>query len=179
MFFMSLWKEFQLLQILNVVSIKHLIKLILYEYDLKLLKFKRSPVQLVLWYVWSVRLLFDYPYLELIHEIAFLDVFISGINNQNPILQTCDKWTFTALFLNFKSFTSFLYKISLIKCLTDRTFNLHSTTTCFDSYNCLSFKIIDKTNSKVDLKTIEALHINWTKPKLILRQNHLALPLSL
>ena len=44
MFFMSLWKEFQLLQILNDLSIKHLIKLILYENDVKLLKFKRSTV---------------------------------------------------------------------------------------------------------------------------------------
>ena len=41
---MSLWKEFHLLQILNDLSIKHLIKLILYENDVKLLKFKRSPV---------------------------------------------------------------------------------------------------------------------------------------
>ena len=31
MFFMSLWKEFQLLQNLNDLSIRHLIKLILYE----------------------------------------------------------------------------------------------------------------------------------------------------
>ena len=38
-----LWKEFQLLQILNDLSIRHLIKLILYENDVKLLKFKRSP----------------------------------------------------------------------------------------------------------------------------------------
>ena len=44
MFSMSLWKEFQLLQILNDVSIRNLIKLILYENDVKLLKFKRSPV---------------------------------------------------------------------------------------------------------------------------------------
>ena len=51
---MSLWKEFQLLQILNDLSIKHLIKLILYENDVKLLKFKRSPVEVDL-YVWSVR----------------------------------------------------------------------------------------------------------------------------
>ena len=41
---MSLWEEFQLLQIWNNLSIKHLIKLILYENDVKLLKFKRSPV---------------------------------------------------------------------------------------------------------------------------------------
>ena len=41
------------------------------------------------------------------HSIAFLDVFISGINNQNLILQTYDKSTYTGLLLNFKSFTSF------------------------------------------------------------------------
>ena len=43
-FFMLLWKEFQLLQMLNDLSIRHLIKLILYENNVKLLKFKRSPV---------------------------------------------------------------------------------------------------------------------------------------
>ena len=44
MFSMSLWKEFQLLQTLNDLSIRYLIKLILYENDVKLLKFKRSHV---------------------------------------------------------------------------------------------------------------------------------------
>ena len=43
-FSMSLWKEFRLLQILNDLSIRNLIKLILYENDLKLLKVKKSPV---------------------------------------------------------------------------------------------------------------------------------------
>ena len=57
--------------------------------------------------------------------------------------------------------------------------HLHSTATCFDSYNSLSFKIIDKANSKFDLKIKEALHINWTKPNLNAQQNHLALTLSL
>ena len=57
--------------------------------------------------------------------------------------------------------------------------HLHSTTTCFDSYNSLSFKIIDKANSKFDLKIKEALHINWIKPNLNAQQNHLALTLSL
>ena len=55
MFSISLWKEFQLLEILNDLSIKHLIKLILHENDVKLLKFKRSPVQVDLWHIWSVR----------------------------------------------------------------------------------------------------------------------------
>ena len=44
MFSMSLWKEFELLQTSNDLSIRHLIKLILYENDVKLLKFKRSRV---------------------------------------------------------------------------------------------------------------------------------------
>ena len=57
--------------------------------------------------------------------------------------------------------------------------HLHSTATCFDSYNSLCFKIIDKANSKFDLKTKEALHINWRKPNLNAQQNHLALTLSL
>ena len=55
------------------------------------------------------------------HSIAFLDVCISGINNQNLTLQTYHKWTYTGLVLNVKSFKSFLYKISLIKCLIDRS----------------------------------------------------------
>ena len=46
MFSMSVWggEGFQLLQILNNLSIRHLIKLILYENDVKLLKFKKSLV---------------------------------------------------------------------------------------------------------------------------------------
>ena len=35
--------------------------------------------------------------------------------------------------------------------------HLHSSETCFDSYNSLCFKIIDKANSKFDLKIKEAL----------------------
>ena len=51
--------------------------------------------------------------------------------------------------------------------------------TCFDSYNSLCFKIIDKANPKFDLKIKEALHINWRKPNLNVQQNHLTLTLSL
>ena len=38
------------------------------------------------------------------HFIAFLDVFIPGINNQNITLETYRKSTYTGLALNFKSF---------------------------------------------------------------------------
>ena len=57
--------------------------------------------------------------------------------------------------------------------------HLHSTATCFGSYNSLSFKIIGKANSKFDLKIKEVLHINWTKPNLNAQESHLALTLSL
>ena len=67
------------------------------------------------------------------HSIAFLDVFISCINNQNLILQTYRKSTYTQLLLNFKSFTSFSYKISLIKCLIDMSFKI-----CNDTENIKS-----------------------------------------
>ena len=56
------------------------------------------------------------------HSIAFLDVFISGINNLNLTLQIYHKPTYTGLLLNCKSFTSFWFTISLIKCLIDRSF---------------------------------------------------------
>ena len=63
--------------------------------------------------------------LEIISDtFAFLDVFISGISNQNLTLQTYRKSTYAGLLLNCKSFTSFSYKISLIKCLVDRSFKI-------------------------------------------------------
>ena len=55
--------------------------------------------------------------------------------------------------------------------------HLHSTATCFDSFNSLCFKIIDKGNCKFDLKIKEVLHVNWRKPNLNAQQNHLALTL--
>ena len=40
----SLWRKFRLIQIFNDLSAKHLIKLMLYENDVKRLKFKRRHV---------------------------------------------------------------------------------------------------------------------------------------
>ena len=57
-------------------------------------------------------------------SIALLDVFISGIHDQNLTLQTYHKSTFMGLHLNFKSFTSFWCKFSSIKCLIDRSFKI-------------------------------------------------------
>ena len=58
------------------------------------------------------------------HSIAFLDMFISGIHNQNFTLKTYHKLTYVGLLLNFKSFTLFSCKIILIKCLIDRSFKI-------------------------------------------------------
>ena len=67
------------------------------------------------------------------HSIAFLDVFISGVDNQNPTLQTYNKLIYTGLLLNFKSFTSFSYEISLIKCFIDRSFKTCNNYNSFDN----------------------------------------------
>ena len=61
------------------------------------------------------------------HSITFVDVFILGINNQNLTFQTYHRLTYTGLFLNFKSFTSFSCNISLIKCLIDMSFKICNT----------------------------------------------------
>ena len=45
------------------------------------------------------------------HSIAFLDVFIPGINNQNLTLQTYHKSTYIRLPLYFTSFTSFSIRL--------------------------------------------------------------------
>ena len=58
------------------------------------------------------------------HSITFLDVFFSGSNNQNLTLQNHHKSSYTGFLLNFKSFTSFSCKLSLIKCLIDRSFSI-------------------------------------------------------
>ena len=65
------------------------------------------------------------------NSIAFLDVFFSGINNQNLTLQTNHKLTYRGLLLNFKSFASFSCKISLIKCFVDRSFKIFNNSTSF------------------------------------------------
>ena len=57
--------------------------------------------------------------------------------------------------------------------------HLQPTTLYFDSFNSLSFKIIDKANAKFDLKIKEALHIDWRKANLNAQQTHAAYTLSL
>ena len=63
---MSLWKEFQLLQILNNLSIRNLIKLILYDNDVKLLNLREVLYRSIcdMFEVWD----FHYWYLKRIHQ---------------------------------------------------------------------------------------------------------------
>ena len=68
------------------------------------------------------------------HSIAFPDVFISGISNQNLTHQAYHKSTYAALALKFKSFTLFSYKISLIKCLIDSSFKICNNWNFFHNY---------------------------------------------
>ena len=56
---------------------------------------------------------------------------------------------------------------------------LHSTATFLDSYNSLCFKIIEKANSKFDLKIKETLQITCRKLNLDAQQSYLTLILSL
>ena len=77
------------------------------------------------------------------HSIAFLDVFISSFNNQNLILTTYHKSTCTGLLLNFNSFTSFSYKISLIKCLIDRSFKIcNNWNSCHNDIESIKYNLI-------------------------------------
>ena len=129
-------------------------------------------------------------------SIAFLDVFISGINNQNltlaykgPIpndLKSFVKYKFTCASCSssYIGETCHRFKTRIEEHMKNDSKShifkhLHSSATCFDSYDSLCFKIIDQANPKFDLKINEALHVNWIKPDLNAQQNHLALTLSL
>ena len=68
---------------------------------------------------------------QLNFSITFLDAFTSGINNQSLTLQIYQKSTYTDLLLKFKSFISFSYKISLIKCLVDNSFKICNNSNFF------------------------------------------------
>ena len=71
--------------------------------------------------------------------------------------------------------------MNILKRITSLIFsNIYTPpATSFDSYNYLCFEIIKKANSKFDLKIKEALYINWRKPNLNAKENHLAVTLSL
>ena len=65
-------------------------------------------------------------FLRFIREIlaAFRNEQDSLVFNQNLRFQTYHRSSYTGLLLNLKSFISFSYEISLIKCLIDRSFKI-------------------------------------------------------
>ena len=68
-------------------------------------------------------------------------------SNQNQLKDTSDVYYFKLPYIGNR------IEEHIKKDNKSRIFkHLHSTTACFDSYNSLSFKIIDKANSKFDLK---------------------------
>ena len=88
-FSMSLWKESRLLQMLNDLSIRYLIKLILHESDVKLLKFKSSSVWVDLWWCLKSEILIIDTWNEFIkksHGMAIL-FFYSEFNIRMPIIK--------------------------------------------------------------------------------------------
>ena len=80
MFSMELWKKFQLIKILNDLPIRQLIKLILYENDVKLLKFNRSPIYVDLWYLWSVKFWLLIPEMNASRKAIELLICFSIVN---------------------------------------------------------------------------------------------------
>ena len=67
---------------------------------------------------------------EVNQVVHFLDVLI---DNRSNILNTTTyhKSTYSGLLLNFDSFTSRFYKISLLKCLIDRAYKINNTWASF------------------------------------------------
>ena len=88
------------------------------------------------------------------NTIPFLDTHIKNIDNKITI-STYHKTTFTGLLLNFSSFTSLSYKISLVKCLIDRAFKINNTWKGFH----------------IDLTNITNILVNNSYPIYIINKN--------
>ena len=64
--------------------------------------------------------------------LAFLDVCISNKDPCNLLMSVYRKNTLTGLLTNFYSFTSYSYKIGLIRTLVDRTYKINNTLAKFN-----------------------------------------------
>ena len=60
-------------------------------------------------------------------ELPFLDVLIDNNCSHAPITSVYRKKTFTGLLTNYFSFTSYFYKLGLIRTLVDRAYKINST----------------------------------------------------
>ena len=99
------------------------------------------------------------------------------MNQMNQIKQMSHKSTYTDIFLNVKSFTSFSYKINFIKCLIDRSLKICNNWNSFyndiknikssltkNAYSpflidrvikkCLNYKFASKQNQLIDTSDV-------------------------
>ena len=61
------------------------------------------------------------------HKLPFLDVLIDNHEPSSSLTRVYRKKTFTGLLTNYFSFTSYSYKVGLIKTLVDRAYKINST----------------------------------------------------
>ena len=61
------------------------------------------------------------------HKLPFLDVLVDNNNPNSFLTRVCRKKTFTGLLTNYFSFTSYSYKVGLIRTLVDRAYKIKNT----------------------------------------------------
>ena len=61
------------------------------------------------------------------HKLPFLDVLVDSNDPNFFLTRFYRKKTFTGLFTNYFSFTSYSYKVGLIRTLIDRAYNINNT----------------------------------------------------
>ena len=60
-------------------------------------------------------------------KLSFLDIVIDNKTSDSIVTSVFHKATFTGLYTNFNSFTSFSYKIGLVRTLVDRCYKINNT----------------------------------------------------
>ena len=97
-------------------------------------------------------------------NFSFNDPILDDLRSFLVYKFTCASCSFKYIRVTCHNFKSWIEE-HIKKASKSQIFkHLHSTTTCCDSYNYLSLKVIDKGNSKFDLKIKGSLHISWRKP---------------
>ena len=61
------------------------------------------------------------------HKLPFLDVLVDNNNNPNSFLTRVYRKKITGLLTNYFSFTSYSYKVGLIRTLVDRAYKINNT----------------------------------------------------
>ena len=64
---------------------------------------------------------------EAYHKLPFLDVLVNNNDPNSPLTSVYCKKTFTGLLTYYFSFTSYSYKVGLIKTLVDRAYKINNT----------------------------------------------------